>query len=237
MIEVYICKLPEEKSKAIVEKILPNVSIEKQNRINRFFHIDDVYRTLLGDLLVRFILCKRYSLVKKGLTFDKNLYGKPFVSQYPHFHYNISHSGEWVVCAVHEKEIGVDIEKVLPFDLKIAKGLFTEEEYKNLLNEKEERVSSFYDIWTLKESYIKAVGKGMSIPLDSFSVKKLNANTITLTDIENNTQITNFNCKQYYINDDYKLSVCAQGAHIQKFKEEPILVSFKTLCTKLGISY
>lgn len=230
---MYICKLPEEKNRTVLEKLLPIVSAQRQDRINKFVHINDAYRALTGDLLVRFILLKRYGSILKELEFDTNLYGKPFLCKYPFFHYNIAHSGEWIVCAVHDKKIGVDIEKILPFDLQVAKRLFTEEEYRDLLDDKKERNISFYDIWTLKESYVKAQGRGLSIPLDFFNVKKYNSDHIKLTDTNTRKTITNFTCKQYWINNKYSLSVCANHANINQFEKLPILVSFDKICNDL----
>lgn len=66
-----------------------------------------------------------------------------------------------MVCVVHDDTVGVDIESIGPFDLRLAKELFTEEEYQEVLVN-EDSLAAFYDIWTLKESYIKAVGQGLS---------------------------------------------------------------------------
>lgn len=230
MIEVYICQLPEEKNRVVLGKLLPHVSAERQDRIKRFIHINDAYRTLLGELLLRFILVRRYGSISKQLDFAKNLYGKPFLGQYPLFHYNIAHSGEWVVCAVHNQEIGVDVERILPFDLGIAKQFFTGEEYWTLLNAKEERAAVFYDLWTLKESYLKAQGRGLSIPLDSFSVKIHSSDSIELTDMKTRKTMTDYSCKQYRLNKQYRLSVCANHANLSDFEKLPMLVSFNNLC-------
>lgn len=235
MIQVYICKLPEEKNTATLEKLLSNISKEKQERIKKFAQINDVYRTVIGELLLHFILYKQLGLRLKQIDVDKNLYGKPFLCQYPSFHYNISHSGEWVVCATDNKKIGVDVEKIQPFDLQIAKGSFTKEEYCDLLNVERERNSAFYEMWTLKESYVKAQGRGLSIPLDSFNVKIHNSDYIKLTDMFTGKIITDFICKQYRINNWYKLSVCANEDNIKKFEKLPILVSFNNMCSDLKI--
>jgi 4'-phosphopantetheinyl transferase len=191
---------------------------------------------LLGELLVRFILCKQYGAILIQLEFGKNLHGKPFLCQYPFFHYNVAHSGEWVVCAVHDKKIGVDVEKILPFDLQLAKGFFTGEEYWELSNTKEERNTAFYDMWTLKERYVKAQGRGLSIPLDSFNMKRLSSDSITLTDMNTGKAITDFTCKQYRINNQYRLSVCANHENIDHFAKLPILVSFNNICEDLKIA-
>ncbi|MEI2358815.1 4'-phosphopantetheinyl transferase family protein [Mesobacillus zeae] len=65
------------------------------------------------------------------------------------FSYNISHSGEWVVCAVHLFPIGIDVEKVGKLHLDIAERYFTEEENRDLLDKsKDEQLSYFFDLWS-----------------------------------------------------------------------------------------
>jgi 4'-phosphopantetheinyl transferase len=87
-------------------------------------------------------------------------------------HFNISHAGEWVLCAISNTEIGIDIELIQPIDLDIAKYYFSEVEYMDLQRkEGAEKVSYFFDLWTLKESYIKARGMGLSIPLKDFCIR------------------------------------------------------------------
>ena len=223
-------------NKERLDKLLHSVSKNMQERIKKIVHVKDVYRTFIGELLVRFIIFKQYGYIGNELKFDKNIYGKPFLCGFPFFHYNIAHSGEWVVCATYNKEIGVDVEEILPFDVQLAKGMFTEEEYLSLFNMKKEGNVGFYDLWTLKESYVKAKGMGLSIPLDSFNVKIHNNNNIKLTDIVTGKSITDFICKQYKIDNQYRLSVCTNHDDINEFEELPILVSFNYICSDLGIS-
>ncbi|GAB6259453.1 4'-phosphopantetheinyl transferase family protein [Peribacillus sp. N1] len=232
MVELYICKLPLKKEESDLNKLLVHVSAERQNRVKRFVKLDDAYRSFIGDLLVRFVLKERYGPVKEGLDWMTNSYGKPFLSNFPSFHYNISHSGEYVVCAVHDAEVGVDIEKVGPFDLQLAKGFFTEEEYKQVL-EAEDGLSSFYDIWTLKESYIKAKGKGLSIPLHSFNVRRHGMEDIQLTDLHGNIPITDFTCRQYQVDSEYRLAVCAYQVSANSFKDHHRSVTFHQICEGL----
>nr|WP_237391871.1 4'-phosphopantetheinyl transferase superfamily protein [Paenibacillus dendrobii] len=86
-------------------------------------------------------------------------------------HFNISHSGEWVVCALDSLPVGVDVEEIKEAPFEISKRFFSREERTFLFNEAEEvRNESFYYIWTLKESYIKAIGQGLSYGLESFTV-------------------------------------------------------------------
>ncbi|PNZ91194.1 4'-phosphopantetheinyl transferase, partial [Staphylococcus delphini] len=83
-----------------------------------------------------------------------------------------SHSGKWIICAIHSQKIGVDIEKVRYLDFNILIQSFSKYEKSYFTNVGEDDISkTFFYIWTLKESYVKALGKGLYIPLNSFTIK------------------------------------------------------------------
>ena len=171
MVEIYAIRIDEPIEEETFNQFLSCVSEEKRERIKRFHFVENAKRTLYGDLMVRSLICGKLKLHNDKLTFCCNEYGKPFLEGYPDFHYNISHSGDWVVCAISEKEIGIVIEKIKSVDFDIAKRFFSDVEYKLLMSQPEDlKTNYFYDIWTLKESYIKYKGKGLSIPLNSFSI-------------------------------------------------------------------
>lgn len=233
MVEVYSCKLPVSKEGRVIEKLLSHVSQERQSRLRRFAKIDDTYRSLIGDLLVRFVFQKRYGLIGGDLKIGTNDYGKPFLPEYPSFHYNISHSGEYVVCVVHDDAVGVDIEYIGPFDLHLAKELFTQDEYQEVLAN-EDSLAVFYDIWTLKESYIKAVGQGLSKSLKGFSIKKHTNEAIQITDMQTNRLITDYVCRQYKV-ENYRLAVCAHHVNADQFSSQPLCVTFQEICECLNV--
>ncbi len=91
--------------------------------------------------------------------------------------YNLSHSGEYVLCSVHEENnpsvlVGCDIEEVGTCNLKIARRFFCQSEYEKIAAETEEerRNELFFRYWVLKESFIKATREGMAMELDSFEI-------------------------------------------------------------------
>jgi len=99
-------------------------------------------------------------------------YGKPGFSELDDIKFNLSHSGEIAMCAVSDCEVGCDVEKISAPNFGIAKRFFSSEENDHIdsfISEKE-RISAFYLLWTLKESYLKATGLGFSVSSSSFSV-------------------------------------------------------------------
>lgn len=130
----------------------------------------DSLRCLFGALLSRYAICKISNYKNDELKFDVNSYNKPFIIKPNNLCFNISHSGKWVVCAVSNNPVGIDVEYIKSIDFDIAKTFFTKEEYINLMNQDIKTKKYFYLMWTLKESYVKADGRGLSLPLNSFSI-------------------------------------------------------------------
>lgn len=117
-------------------------------------------------------LLLRYAFLQEGYSLDEwrkvlieyGGYGKPFIrlSNGEIFHYSLSHSGDYIVCATGRGEIGVDIQQIIfekPF-IKIAKRFYSLEEYERV-KESEEAVNEFFRIWAAKESYVKYTGRGI----------------------------------------------------------------------------
>lgn len=213
MIEVYAVNINSDFEKYKFNKLLLRLSSEKQKRISQFLNSKDAERAIISDILIRNVITSKFGIRNDKIIFNKNKWGKPFLENFNQFHFNISHSGDWVVCAIGNFEVGIDVEKIQYIDLDIPKRFFAKEEYDFLLNQDEyNRVGYFYDLWTLKESYVKAVGKGLYIPLNSFSVN-IKKNEIKLS---TTSECNYFYFKQYDIDTNYKISVC--GYKDQFFK-------------------
>ncbi|PEX36843.1 4'-phosphopantetheinyl transferase [Bacillus cereus] len=161
------------------------------------------------------------------MRFKYNEYGKPFVENFSDFHFNLSHSGEWVVCTTANFNVGIDIEKVSEIEaLKLAKEFFSADEFYDISNmNSDEQINYFYDLWTLKESYIKTIGKGLYTQLNSFSIKKESRALILYKNIPKN-----FYFKQYNIDPNYKLSACATR---DEFPQEIIIKDIYAIFQKI----
>lgn len=205
MIDIYITNINWENNRPYFCKVILSNLEDKKMMIERY------KRSIISKLFVKIILEKYYKMNTKEINIVRDQYGKPFLTKQNmelNLYFNISHSGEWVVCAFSDCEIGIDIEKIDTYSPKIAKRFFSHNEYNTFLEKSgRERDRCFFDIWTLKESYVKALGKGLSVPFRSFSFS-FNDNTITLrSDIEK----SHWFFKQYEITSDYCLSLCARA--------------------------
>ena len=105
-----------------------------------------------------------------GVQIENGEHGKPRLVQPKGLSFNISHSGEWTVAAFSDCEVGVDIQQIKPVDMRLADRYFAAEERETLaLSQCAQDL--FFRLWTLKESYLKALGTGLSRPLNSFTVR------------------------------------------------------------------
>jgi 4'-phosphopantetheinyl transferase len=131
---------------------------------------------LITRVLVRTTLSRYYPAVDpRSWQFNANPYGRPEIvapATAPPLRFNVSHTERLIVCLVAAgREIGVDVEDIgrhAPLD--VADRYFSPHEAAELFSRPAAaRPDRFFDYWTLKESYIKARGLGLQLPLDQFS--------------------------------------------------------------------
>ncbi len=128
-------------------------------------------RRLLGETLVRFALKECWNLSPETYRIARGEKGKPFIVGVENVFFNISHSGDYVVCAVSDREVGIDIEKRARARMEVAGRFFHEEEVARLKSlEGEEQDRLFFNYWSVKESFLKYIGTGLTRPLNSFTV-------------------------------------------------------------------
>lgn len=166
MVEITIAEIEDDIP--FQEDLLSLVSEHRRNRIIRYKNELDKKRSLLAELLIQKAVMEKTGL--KNAAISRNKYGKPYIKDVENFYFNISHSGNYVVIGVSEKEIGIDIEKKDRVDYRVAERFFSKKEVQAIFScsGEQEKIDTFYQIWTLKESYVKVLGKGLSIPLSSF---------------------------------------------------------------------
>ena len=130
---------------------------------------------MAGRARLRSLLGGHLGLDPRALVFVQNAFGKPRLADRPSVHFSLSHSGDRAVLAVSERhEMGIDIERVRPLDhLDLARRYFHPNEVAAIegVRPTEEQLLAFFRTWTLKEAIVKAIGRGLSIPLDTFEVQ------------------------------------------------------------------
>lgn len=135
----------------------------------------------------------------------RNENGKPFLRNGGVF-FNLSHSGEKVMCVIGALACGCDAEKAEGEPKKLAKRFFSEDENYALgkCADNGEYTDLFFRLWTLKESFLKCTGDGLGRPLSSFSVIT-NGSRIFVKEHANDYLLGEIN-----LNDGYKYSWCAE---------------------------
>ncbi|WP_434304888.1 4'-phosphopantetheinyl transferase family protein [Clostridium botulinum] len=210
--EIYAVKISDINEEKLNELCLL-IDSEKKYKVEKFVNKRDKIRTLIGEILIRTIIVEKIKIGNKHIKFNKNQYGKPYLKEYSNFNFNISHSGEYVLCAVDNKSIGIDVEEVKHIECEeIAKNFFTIKEFDYIANQDLKfQLDRFYEIWTLKESYIKCCGQGLSIPLKSFSIEVDQYENIKVI---SNNKYKEHTFKLFHIGLGYKVAVCSLNKEI-----------------------
>lgn len=181
------------------------IAPERLAQIRRF-RPDDQLRSLCGDLLLLKLLTNQPHAPSLPLHCAKTEYGKPYLPALPDVHYNLSHSGDWVLCAVGDFPLGIDIQQERPVKPALFRRALSDEEqvFLNALPD-QTRLSAFFDLWCLKEAYCKATGLGLRLPLHSFTVS---LSPITVSDHDHQVKLLSFPAQGYHA------GLCVKGPSI-----------------------
>ena len=204
-------------------------------RCQRLYFASHRKHLLLGRFLIRSVLSEYAPETQASeWCFTENQYGKPAIDTAHHhcsLFFNLSHSAGKLVLAVARIEpIGVDIESSTKARriLQIANRFFSEQEVIDLLRLKEDQQQQrFYELWTLKEAYIKACGQGLAIPLKHFSFSLLSTKQIVISFDGNRND--NADSWQFWVVDagsNHKLAVAVKsptGSAVQRINSRELL--------------
>ena len=152
------------------KQVLGYVSKQRIDKSHRYIYQKD------KNLCVGVELLLNHLLNKMGIDdpiFDTDGYGKPYLKNYSDVYFNLSHSENYVACAVSDSPVGVDIEYVHDIDWDLARHCYHDCEYEYILNNSNSK-KAFYEMWVLKESYMKMTGLGFRLPLNEFTVEITN---------------------------------------------------------------
>ena len=122
-------------------------------------------------LLLRMALAENYC-INEVVEFDFTEKGKPILRDYPHIHFSLSHSKCTAACVVSDGEVGVDVQHIGPISDRVAKRVLTTREYAKF-KESQTPDDYFCEIWTIKESFLKQTGQGISMELRDLSAESV----------------------------------------------------------------
>lgn len=185
--EVHVWSGILDVSESLIEKFKNLLSEDEQSRANRFYFLKDKNRFIVARGMLRKILSFYLGTKPNTFQFQYSQYGKP--SLHPNLNeqisplksseikFNVSHSNAIALFGITKyRQIGIDVEytKPLPDTDKVAERFFSfQENLKYQQLPKEQKLTGFYHCWTRKEAFIKAIGEGLSYPLDQFEVSFL----------------------------------------------------------------
>lgn len=164
----------------------------------------------VGEVMVLRGLERWYGLRRGSYQIRRAEKGKPYVEGVKGVYFNLSHSGDYVVCAFSDDEVGVDVEKIgKPYE-GIVHRFFHPNEIKRWENATDDKSDLFYRIWVAKESYLKYLGTGLSQSLASFEVRP----TAVGAALYGGTSLLPQQVTRIPIADGYACALCALPAEI-----------------------
>ena len=135
-------------------------------------------------------------------------HNKPSLSEYPELHYNNSHADGIAAAMVSKYECGIDCEQIRRYRPNVLKRCYGVTEQRAVEAAPEnERDLLFFRLWTLKEAYVKAIGKGLSFPLRN-AVFTLDGDNIV-------TELSGCTFSQQVIDREFVVSVCTLSDKIE----------------------
>lgn len=150
-----------------LEKYLPHA---RRQKACRYRNTGDKSNCVISYLLLMYGLYMEHGIVNPDIAATKE--GKLYLVDYSRVHFNISHCSKGCICAVSDHAIGVDIQDIRPFSWSIAKRCCTVAELQSL-KESGDPATEFVKIWTMKESYLKMKGTGITVDLCTVDTTKI----------------------------------------------------------------
>lgn len=144
----------------ICNKMNEKLPYERQQKVLRYKRQIDKKLSIISYLLLIYGLKNEYA-VSKPITFGYQENQKPYLLNYPQIQFNISHCDYCVAVAISNQEIGIDVQDFIDFDQKLAEVVCSKKELESL-NSSKFQEELFTRYWTLKESYVKMTGDGIS---------------------------------------------------------------------------
>jgi len=169
---IYIADISVLKDSSVFENLLKRVPDYRQKKAMSFKFPKGKMQSLGVGLLLH-KACEDAGIVGAD---ERVAYGeneKPYLADFLDVHFNLSHSGERVMCVLSPFDVGCDVEIIKGNRGRLAERFFKPEEsaWIKHFETLEKQSEAFYRLWTLKECYMKVTGRGMSLMPDKFALR------------------------------------------------------------------
>lgn len=224
------------------------IQSEEKLRIAKFVFQEDAKSSLIGRLMLRKFIHESTSLPYEKITLTRDAKGKPCLAGAGDIPvtFNVSHQGDFVVLAGNKNtSIGIDVMKLeppvnknIPEFFRLMSRQFSREEWSMIRSfpAETEQIACFYRFWCLKESYVKNIGVGITIPLNeiSFSISTRNMEpgrlvTDTVLYVRNVLQ-KEYRFEETLLDDKHAVAVCLKVGENVEYDPSPYTyLTFKEL--------
>ena len=217
MIKSFYADAAPLKDPAVMQKYYQALSEERRLKADRCGAFSHKMLSVAAGFLLEEKLNTLFGIPEDRIQYRTVQNGKPALAgDAAGISFNLSHSKSYVLCTVadtrpadirdRELLLGCDIEKIRSIDLRIAGRFFYKSEHEYIMSRpnEEEAQKAFFRLWTLKESYMKAVGLGFALPLNAFEISFDENNCAR---VAQNGIIENFRFDEYE-REGFRIAVC-----------------------------
>ncbi len=196
------------------------LSSAESAQVAKFYFERDRQHWIVAHGILRTLLGMYLQIAPTEIQFVTNEYGKPSIVAPPqgvHLHFNLAHSGGLALYAFSmNREVGVDVEYMRSGidHMELAKHFFSPYENEQLRTVSSDlQEEAFFSCWSRKEAYIKARGKGLSLPLDQFDVSLIPGKPASLlASREDAEAATRWSLQALYPGPKYAGALVVEGA-------------------------
>jgi 4'-phosphopantetheinyl transferase len=206
---VYIADISALKETSVFERFLGQVPEYRQKKAMSFKFPKGKMQSLGVGLLLQ-MACRDagFDGADNHIVYGEN--GKPYLKDFPEVHFNLSHSGERVMCVISPFEVGCDVEIIKGDRGKLAERFFKPEEsaWIKHFETLEAQSEAFYRLWTLKECYMKVTGRGLSLMPDMFALHMDELENVTLF---HEGKRPEYSFREIDLHDGYRYAYCIKN--------------------------
>ena len=223
MIYTYYINTTQFENEALFQEKLSLLSPYRQQKIALLKHEKDKNRSLAAGIALDHAL-ETYGLKERSIEYEFGEWGKPFLKYHPNIHFSLSHSGDYAICSIGDRPMGNDIELIKHGRLKVADRFFAKEElvWMRAKPDEDEITERMFRIWTMKEGFLKATGKGISLPLDAFVVI-VDEETGKIR-VKHTFNAKFYHMKEYAEIEGYRVAVCCEESRDVAYSMIPIIL-------------